>query len=69
MAFPAPPVCQRELGGGLSPLHRDGNSGSETALGHTRSAPRLLTATPELRLCLEHLPPLSVAARNWACGS
>lgn len=52
MAFLASLVCLREMGGGLSPSHKDGNSGSDTALGHTRSAPRLLTATSELCLCL-----------------
>lgn len=41
MSFLASLVCPREMEGGLSPLHRDGTSVSETVLGHKKSAPRL----------------------------
>lgn len=45
MAFLASLMYLKEMERGLSPLQGDGNGSSETALGHTRSAPKLLTAT------------------------
>lgn len=70
MSFLASLMCPREMEGGLPPFHKT-EIVFRAALGHTKSAARLLTATAEPPLCLEHWPPLSLslAARNWVCRS